>query len=240
MKSFCQSIWFKRSLAVFLLLTLLLGILPKHAVRATELTEESAELPSIASVEADTQSAIGEILLLDAIDADAEGDLFTSAVIPTLTPLSEIMPLANAVEGMEMEFVDITFDANGGEFADDSSVLTIQVEKGKPFAMQEPEKRIGFDIIGWTSEGIRYDRWGEKIADKSRTFVVEWSEAYPITFNGNGGLYGDSPTITVYVAKGEMIPSYQTIRAGYIQTGWLDNEGNYFDWYDFLLNQPAV
>ncbi len=172
MKSFCQSIWFKRSLAVFLLLTLLLGILPKHAVRATELTEESVELPSVASVEADTRSTIGESLLLDAIDADAEGDLFTSAVIPTLTPLSEIMPLANAVEGMEMEFVDITFDANGGEFADGETVSENPYPKDSEIWWAFAE-REGYDLIGWTLNNELVTDWTTQVADISKTYRAE-------------------------------------------------------------------
>ncbi len=125
----------------------------------------------------------------------------------------------------------VTFDANGGAFADGSTSKEKQVAKGK--AVEElTEKPVWKDHIfmGWyerkDGSGTAYNF--SKPVTKSFTLYAKWTEAVTITFDANGGAFADGKASKEkQVAKGETVANLteKPIRAGYTFVEWLNESG---------------
>ncbi len=132
----------------------------------------------------------------------------------------------------------VTFDANGGSFANDETVQeTMKVDES---AMLTPEipSRTGYEFIGWAKDAEaaeaeylnneEYKNISENGEDIT-LFAVWAANEYTITFDANGGSFEDS-AVTEVTRKFDtpaVLTSSTPVRPGYMFAGWAKSENAY-------------
>ena len=141
----------------------------------------------------------------------------------------------------ETTTVEITFDANGGKFGDGETTATATIAKDGTVGEKEPAAPTNGDLEfgGWcyettgTDSGV-LDLTTEKFGT-DKTLYAYWKEAggsgeagetVTITFDANGGEFGDGvKTATATIAKngtvGEKAPA-APVKNGSVFAGWYD------------------
>ena len=132
----------------------------------------------------------------------------------------------------------VTFDANGGKFADDNTTATASINYGT--AVKDSDytapTRYGYTLAGWarTADASATDAfWFDTtttIIRNAATFYAVWSaDPCNVTYYANGGSWADGVTEqTVSVDFDADIPQYENISAqavipardGYTFAGW--------------------
>lgn len=108
---------------------------------------------------------------------------------------------------------NITFDANGGKFSDQTSSKTVNVQSGVTPTIENPT-REGYDFVGWNETIVP--------ATGNKTYKAQWKvKEYNITFDANGGEFKDgNKKRTVKTAYNKLPVADEPIREGYIFKGW--------------------
>lgn len=108
---------------------------------------------------------------------------------------------------------DITFNANGGKFADNSQSKTLTVPSGVVPTVENPTKE-GYNFIGWNESVVP--------ATGNKTYTAKWeAKVYNVTFDANGGSFSDGKTSRVVNTKYQVKPTIdEPTRAGYLFKGW--------------------
>ena len=108
---------------------------------------------------------------------------------------------------------NITFDANGGKFSDQTSSKTVNVQSGVTPTIENPT-REGYDFVGWNETIVP--------ATGNKTYKAQWKvKEYNITFDANGGEFKDgNKKRTVKTAYNQLPVVDEPIREGYIFKGW--------------------
>lgn len=108
---------------------------------------------------------------------------------------------------------NITFDANGGKFSDQTSSKTVNVQSGVTPTIENPT-REGYDFVGWNETIVP--------ATGNKTYKAQWKvKEYNITFDANGGEFKDgNKKRTVKTAYNQLPVVDEPIRAGYVFKGW--------------------
>lgn len=108
---------------------------------------------------------------------------------------------------------NITFNANGGLFSDQTSSKTVNVQSGVTPTMENPT-REGYDFIGW-NETITP-------ATGNKTYTAQWkAKEYNITFDANGGTFKDGNTKRVVKTTYNQKPVVdEPTKKNYIFKGW--------------------
>lgn len=108
---------------------------------------------------------------------------------------------------------NITFNANGGLFSDNTATKVVNVKKGVKPTVTNPTKE-GFVFAGW-SPAI-------EVASKAITYKAIWNaKEYNITFNTNGGTFSDKTTSKVVKVKYNELPKVeQPTKEGFIFNEW--------------------
>lgn len=108
---------------------------------------------------------------------------------------------------------NITFNANGGLFSDQTSSKTVNVQSGVIPTMVNPT-REGYDFIGW-NETITP-------ATGNKTYTAQWkAKEYNITFDANGGTFKDGNTKRVVKTTYNQKPVVdEPTKKNYIFKGW--------------------
>jgi len=132
----------------------------------------------------------------------------------------------------------ITFDANGGNLA---YTETRRVLEGHAVEHGATVHRDGMAFDGWY---LSADCSGDSIdlesfvPTESLTLYAGWTDAWTLTFNGNGGTVNDGKTYTVTVLKGNAVSTYVDTRcAGMVFDGWYLNArgtGAQIDLWDYV------
>lgn len=108
---------------------------------------------------------------------------------------------------------NITFDANGGKFSDQTSSKTVNVQSGVTPTIENPT-REGYDFVGWNETIVP--------ATGNKTYKAQWKvKEYNITFDANGGEFKDgNKKRTVKTAYNQLPVVDEPIRDGYVFKGW--------------------
>ena len=124
------------------------------------------------------------------------------------------------------EKVKVTFNGNGG-----TPVTTqVEIDKGaKVTAPAENPTRDNYDFNGWFSDPDAKTAFDFSAAIAADTTVYAgWKETevlieyVNVTFNANGGAFGDDATAVVVIDKGQLVtaPAENPTRNGYNFNGW--------------------
>ena len=119
------------------------------------------------------------------------------------------------------------FEANGGEFADGSNVLSVCVYFDAVIPEPEAPTRVGYTFAGW---GV--DDLGTMDDESGKLFLAEWTaNSYPATFDTDGGVFSDDSTeITIYVEFDQLIDlPEEPEREGYTFAGWVGDDLGYMN-----------
>ena len=68
----------------------------------------------------------------------------------------------------------ITYDANGGKFADDSNLKNIKSKEGEVITIIDAPKRSGYDFLYW--KGSEYNPGDEYTVLRDHTFTAQWNK----------------------------------------------------------------
>ena len=128
---------------------------------------------------------------------------------------------------------NVTFDANGGRFADGTETLEKRVEEGKLVeeSAEEP-RRNNFEFKGWTLDNAEYVFTEPVTGDI--VLKAKWEKKsgvtyYTVTLDANGGRFADGrDSMKVEVVGGEVMDEgavEKPVKDGYKLMGWtLDGE----------------
>lgn len=108
----------------------------------------------------------------------------------------------------------ITFDADGGRFANGDSVKKVTVSSGE-IANFELPVRDGYEFVGWNEE--------IKGAVANKTYKAVWRDvrSYKITFDCSGGRFDDgSSSRTIVASYNQAINVADPVRDGYEFVKW--------------------
>ena len=108
---------------------------------------------------------------------------------------------------------NITFDANGGKFSDQTSSKTVNVQSGGTPTIENPT-REGYDFVGWNETIVP--------ATGNKTYKAQWKvKEYNITFDANGGEFKDGNKKRIVKTAYNQLPVVdEPIRDGYVFKGW--------------------
>lgn len=108
---------------------------------------------------------------------------------------------------------NITFDANGGKFSDQTSSKTVNVQSGVTPTIENPT-REGYDFVGWNETIVP--------ATGNKTYKAQWKvKEYNITFDANGGEFKDGNKKRIVKTAYNQLPVVdEPIRDGYVFKGW--------------------
>lgn len=119
----------------------------------------------------------------------------------------------------------VTFDANGGKFANGTGYASYTALYGDSVVAPEAPSRTGYGFVGWfydkaLTQQVSFSSF--TIPSSNVTVYAKWSDAVrTITFNANGG----SETKTVTYEIGAVIAEpVSPSRAGYSFNGWYRDE----------------
>lgn len=109
---------------------------------------------------------------------------------------------------------NVTFDANGGIFDDNTSKKILSIEYGTIPSISNPT-REGYEFIGWDKELSK--------VTNTTTYIAKWNQVktYKITFNASGGVFSNNDDkLTIKINQGN-IPSVEVpTKEGYVFDGW--------------------
>lgn len=117
--------------------------------------------------------------------------------------------------------VTVTFDANGGTFAENKTSITKKVDGNGNVTDAETPSREDYSFIGWFTaavDGTAVNPKSDKITE-SVTLYAHWSQQYTVTFDPCGGSI-EGPA-SVKVAAGEQLTEYpKAKKSGSSFHGW--------------------
>ena len=109
----------------------------------------------------------------------------------------------------------VTWDANGGQFADGSTTQTTSLAVGATITHPANPTREGYTFTGWSPTT-------STVGDEDITFVAQWQiNSYTVTWNANGGKFDNEISIEQSYTYGATItaPADPT-RIGYTFAVW--------------------
>ena len=140
----------------------------------------------------------------------------------------------------------ITFNANGGQWHDDTTTRVEYQEAGRKYYVRyEQPWRVGYDFIGWE------DANGNLVDSNSPLTLVEgvefvfnakWEKQVVITYDANGGYWDNYETIYHDYAKaGEYyyVGMWYPYRRDADFAGWVDEDGNLVEGNEILLQNDV-
>lgn len=131
---------------------------------------------------------------------------------------SQISVIANT---MVPEFYNVTFNANGGAFADGEEKNEISVESYEEIIAPEAPVKQGYTFAGWDEE------IPSVMPENDLAFNAQWeANGYTVAFDANGGLFADgNEKISVdFDYDTDIIFSESPEKQGYIFAGWAESE----------------
>lgn len=142
-------------------------------------------------------------------------------------------------------FFDIAFDLQGGQ----SATLTKNVKNGTPYGELPVPEKEGSDFVGWytaTTAGRRVTE--DTIVDITSpiTLYARWDvKKIKVTLDANGGSYGDSTSMSIYVDWGDRLSEKDLTkpsRRRYDFTDWYTNSActALFDFDTVLKNDQLL
>lgn len=114
--------------------------------------------------------------------------------------------------------IKLTFDANGGKFADGKETYVLLIGDSSVLTLPDAPSREGYAFSGWylnsecteSAEDIL-----SKVIAESVTVYAKWVNSAKVTFNSNGG----SPVQPQNIEIGSTIET-AAVREGYVFNGW--------------------
>jgi uncharacterized repeat protein (TIGR02543 family) len=126
----------------------------------------------------------------------------------------------------DVQPVDVSFDANGGKFSDDSGLQKRTMTLNEWYDLPENPSRIGYSFNGWytaKSGGMQVDAFTTVTATSSRALYAHWSaNSVTVTFDANGGAFSNGASTQTNDQKfgdAYSLPSNPTW-TGYTFNGW--------------------
>ncbi len=118
-----------------------------------------------------------------------------------------------AIEDTTNITYNITFNANGGKFSDNTTTKVVNTKKGEKPSITSPTKE-GYTFAGWSPTVVA--------ASKATTYTATWTaNEYNITFNANGGKFSDNTTSKIIKVKYNELPTVEEpTKDGYVFNGW--------------------
>ncbi len=144
------------------------------------------------------------------------------------TPVVQSSKISVIANTLVPEFYSVTFDANGGLFADGAERAESSVESYTEItAPQSPEKQ-GYVFAGWAD-----NESGEVLGnlgimgEDDKAFYAQWlAGSYTASFFANGGLFadGNESKSADYDFDTDIIFSETPEKQGYVFAGWAESE----------------
>lgn len=162
---------------------------------------------------------------LDKADFEAGGSLYTGGTVSETAGVAKILVPAVPCETKMVGVNTVTFDANGGTFADGNSTKDVVVVDGEAVDVPTAPTLSGYTFAGWTLNGSAYDFTAP--VKGNLTLVAQWNKNPPVvtkyilTYESNGGtvfaneIYVDGDIVTL-----DKVPT----REGYTFTGWYSDK----------------
>ncbi|WEV53007.1 InlB B-repeat-containing protein [Bifidobacterium sp. ESL0704] len=118
----------------------------------------------------------------------------------------------------------VTFDANGGKFADGKATQTVKVKDNETVTKPANPTKDGYKFDGWFENGSETAFDFTKPIIKNVSLQAKWTEIHTVTFDANGGKLADGTNKkTVKVEDGQTTtkPADPT-KSGYAFDGWFE------------------
>ena len=108
----------------------------------------------------------------------------------------------------------VTWDANGGLFADGSATKTDFFTVGATITHPANPTREGWTFTGWAPET-------NTMPNEDIAFVAQWQvNTFTVTWNANGGKFGNETSVEQSYPYGATITAPTPTRIGYTFAGW--------------------
>jgi uncharacterized repeat protein (TIGR02543 family) len=121
---------------------------------------------------------------------------------------------------------NVSFDANGGKFADKSTLQTKAATVGSGYVFPQEPSRQGYSFDGWYTSaegGTQVNSWDTVPDSSSRTLYAHWSvKPIAVTFDANGGAFSNGAS----AQENDIKPGSKYVlppnpsRVGYSFDGW--------------------
>ncbi|MGI6053063.1 MAG: InlB B-repeat-containing protein, partial [Bilifractor sp.] len=213
--------WLALGLSVLMVATSTpIWAVPTMADAGTEQVEsssEAAEASEDVSEESDDATAEAEATSTATDNTTSETDATTDSAdvgdseetVAQSTSSEDVnvsLYSADSEEDSDAEdgYVEITFDANGGQKWDGDdeeakqTVWTLECVVGETFGEYEGAYRKGYSFLGWstdqnaaTPEISKDDMWDASVPAEDTTLYAVWAKDVLVTFDANGGQYSD-------------------------------------------------
>ncbi len=126
---------------------------------------------------------------------------------------------------------DVTFDANGGSFDDNTKTKTIEITVGERVTAPKAPERTKYSFVGWSLDGkTLYDM--TIVPESDITLYAVWEKnTIRVTFNTSGGSFSDgTKSKSVEIAVGDTITAPETpTKEKYTFLGWSEDGRKLYD-----------
>ena len=142
----------------------------------------------------------------------------------------------------------VTWDSNGGTIYNGKSTCKDIVGKNRILNYTFSASKAGYALEGWYLDEDcteRLDPYTYVVCGEE-TFYANWVEAVTVTWDANGGYFGEYSNVTTYedsIAKNSTIPyTRDAEKTGYLLVGWcLDAAGEEcIDVYEYVLSEDVT
>lgn len=137
------------------------------------------------------------------------------------TPVVQASQISVITNTLVSEYYNVTFNANGGLFADGAEKAEFSVESYTEIISPEAPVKQGYTFAGWDEEIPAI------MPEEDLVFNAQWNvESYAASFNANGGLFADgSESKSVdFDYDTDIIFSESLVKQGYVFAGWAKSE----------------
>lgn len=146
-----------------------------------------------------------------------------------------VITVASNPVSLYTNYVEATFDANGGEFADGKDSKVISGEAGEALSVDAPVLE-GYAFVGWLAEGASEALdTVPALPAADTTYVAQWkstTDKYDETLKFKTDIYRFDETANDWVYTEKVIPG-ETVKARiYIDTTYFTNAGDFVVFYD--------
>ena len=131
--------------------------------------------------------------------------------------------------------IQVTYDPNGGYWWDGSETPDVEDRyTGEYWVAHNWPDREGYTFLGWSTDPeatTAQTDYSYELTD-STVFYAIWRQQVWITYDANGGEFGNSETVQIhYMNPGEYyyVGCERPMKKGYECVGWTDKDGNLVD-----------
>lgn len=121
----------------------------------------------------------------------------------------------------------VTFDANGGVFAENEKTVNGSVDENTSAKQPEVPERSGYELLGWATDEDGKEMWDFRAYSvyENTTLYAVWVKVYTVTLNANGGnvlVDGSSKSSVTQTVRADSLINvdYDITKSNAILVGW--------------------